>query len=66
MSQKRRSEKQKLQNKAGQVSLPKNEMIVNLKEEIIGEARMIATGLSNHIGRLVQLTKELIEEENEG
>jgi hypothetical protein len=56
-------ERQKLQNKAGQVKLPKNDLIDKLKEEVIAEARAIALGTSNHLGRLVQLTKELIEEE---
>lgn len=59
-------ERQKLQNKAGQVKLPKNDLIEKLKEEVLAEARAIATGVSNHLGRLVQLTKEWIEEEEAG
>jgi len=34
-----------------------------MKDEIILEAKAIATGASNHVGRLAQLAKELIEEE---
>lgn len=60
---KKNQERKKLQQKAGQVSLPKSDLVSKLKEEIIGEARAIALGTSNHLGRLVQLTKELIEEE---
>ena len=38
-------------------------MIAKMKEEIVLEAKAIASGLSNHAGRLAQLAKELIEEE---
>jgi len=34
-----------------------------MKEEIVQEAKAIASGTSNHLGRLVQLAKELMEEE---
>ena len=61
--QKNRLERQKLQNKVGQVELKQEEIIAKMKHEIILEAKAIATGLSSHLGRLVQLTKELIEEE---
>lgn len=62
---KKKTERQKIQNKAGQETLPKNELIEKLSKEIILEAKAIATGVSNHLGRLVQLTKELIEEESD-
>jgi hypothetical protein len=60
---KKNQERKKLQNKAGQVSLKSSDLIAKMKDEIILEAKAIATGVSNHLGRLVQLTKELIEEE---
>ena len=60
---KQKTEKQKLQQKAGQVNLKSNEIVSKMKEEIVQEAKAIASGTSNHLGRLVQLAKELMEEE---
>lgn len=48
-----------IQNRAGQVELSNDDIILGLKEKLIEECRQIAKGAKVSIYELIEMTKEL-------